>query len=344
MRGTTPTIIARRPGRAIQTIPASLWIGGKARKAQTSDTRNDVIGPTLLTAMPSTRSHTTTANLLALGAIGLWGSLAALGASLAHVPPFLLTGLGLLAGSVIALPMVRFNVRRLAVPLWPTLAVGVYGLFGYHFLLFTALQLAPPVEANLVNYLWPLGIVFLAPLLLPGVRLTRAHMLAALLGFAGAGIAILGRGGAGAAAGRWAAMGYASAAAAAFVWSSYSLLTKRLATTGHPFPTAAIGTFGLVSGVLALLCHALLEAPVTLSARDLLLIGALGLGPLGGAFFLWDAALKRGDARQIGVLSYLTPLLSTLILLWTTGRPLSWNVALATAMILGAAVLGTRAR
>ena len=295
--------------------------------------------------MSAARSHTATANLLALATIALWASLAALGTALAHVPPFLLTGLGLLAGSVIALPLVRFDVRRLAVT--PrALALGVYGLFGYHFLLFTALQLAPPVEANLVNYLWPLGIVLMAPLLLPGVCLSAAHVLAALVGLAGAAIAILGRGGAASAAGAHplAALGFAAAAGAAFIWSSYSLLSKRMAQSGHAFPTAAIGTFGLVSGVLSLLCHALLEPSVSLSARDVLLIAALGLGPLGGAFFLWDAALKMGDARQIGVLSYLTPLLSTLILLWTTGRPLSWNIGLATALILGAAVAGTRAR
>ena len=294
--------------------------------------------------MPAARSHTTTANLLALATIALWASLAALGTALAHVPPFLLTGLGLLAGSVIALPLVRFDVRRLKVTL-PALAVGVYGLFGYHVLLFTGLQLAPPVEANLGNYLWPLGIVLMAPLLLPGVRLTAAHVLAALVGLAGAAIAILGRGGGAAGdAGPMAALGFAAAAGGAFVWSSYSLLSKRLAQTRHRFPTAAIGTFGLVAGLLSLACHALLEPSVSLSARDIALIAALGLGPLGGAFFLWDAALKLGDARQIGVLAYLTPLLSTLILLWTTGRPLSWNIALATAMILGAAVVGTRAR
>lgn len=286
------------------------------------------------------------ANALALATIALWASLAALGAALRHVPPFLLTGLGLLAGSLIALPLVRFDLRRLVVP-WPTLAVGVYGLFGYHFLLFTALGQAPAVEANLVNYLWPLGIVLMAPLLLPGVRLTAAHVGAALAGFAGAAIAILGRGGAAAAAGAApgnATLGFACAAGAAFIWASYSLMTKRLALTGRDFPTAAIGSFGLVSGLLALGCHALLEPAVHLSAQDALLIAVLGLGPLGGAFFLWDKALKLGDARQIGVLSYLTPLLSTLILLWSTGRPLSGSIAGATVLILGAAVLGTRKR
>ncbi|MDO5289167.1 MAG: DMT family transporter [Pseudomonadota bacterium] len=283
------------------------------------------------------------ANALALATIALWASLAALGTALSHVPPFLLTGLGLLAGSVVALPLARFDLRRLKVA--PrALALGVYGLFGYHFLLFTGLQLAPPVEANLVNYLWPLGMVLMAPLLLPGVRLTAAHVLAALLGLAGAALAILGRGAAGSEAGPMAPLGFAAAAGGAFVWSSYSLLSKRLALTGQVFATAAIGTFGLVSGLLSLLCHALLEPAVALSARDVLLIAALGLGPLGGAFFLWDAALKMGDARQIGVLSYLAPLLSTWLLLWTTGRPLSWHVALATAMILAAAVMGTRTR
>jgi len=292
------------------------------------------------------RPRHTTANLLALATIALWASLATLGPSLAHVPPFLLTGLGLLAGSVIALPLVRFDLRRLAVT--PrALALGVYGLFGYHFLLFTALQLAPPVEANLVNYLWPLGIVALAPLLLPGVRLAPAHLLAALAGLAGAAIAILGRDGGGAATAAshpLAPLGFACAAGAALIWSSYSVLSKRLASTRHAFPTAAIGTFGFVSALLSLLCHALLEPAVSLSARDLGLIAVLGLGPLGGAFFLWDAALKLGDARQIGVLSYLTPLLSTLTLLWATGRPLTGSIVLATALILGAAVIGTRAR
>src|SRR3954465_7660789 len=128
-----------------------------------------------------------TGTLCALAAIGLWATLASLGVALAHVPPFLLTGLALVIGSVPSWPL----ARQWRVPA-STLAIGVYGLFGFHFLLFVALRHAPPLEANLVNYLWPLLMVGLAPLLLVGVALRGVHVVAALLGFAGAALAILG--------------------------------------------------------------------------------------------------------------------------------------------------------
>lgn len=281
--------------------------------------------------------------LLALAAIALWSSLALLGTLLSHIPPFLLTGIALLVGSVPAWPF--FRQWRVS---WAALALGVYGLFGFHFFLFMALRHAPPVEANLVNYLWPLGIVLMAPVFLPGVRLSAAHLLAALTGFAGAAIAILGDGlldsGLSGLASKGFAWGYLAAAVSAFIWASYSLMGKRMSLTGHGFPTAAIGLFGLVSGVLSLLCHALLESAVTLSAQDWLLTVVMGLGPLGAAFFLWDAALKNGDARQIGILSYVTPLASTVLLLLATGRLLTWGIGLATALILGAAALASRAK
>jgi drug/metabolite transporter (DMT)-like permease len=280
---------------------------------------------------------------LALCAIGLWSSLAVLGLSLKHIPPFLLTGIALLIGSVPAWP---FYKQWKVAP--GALALGIYGLFGFHFLLFIALRHAPPVEANLVNYLWPLGIVVMAPLFLPGTRLNATHVIAACVGFTGACIAIVGddltKNGLPGLLGGGFAWGYLPAAGSAFVWASYSLLSKRLASTGHGFPTAAIGLFGLVSGLLSLLCHAMLEPSVALNGHDWALVAVMGLGPLGAAFFLWDAALKKGDARQIGILSYLTPLASTALLLVVTGRPLTWTIGLATVLIMGAAVLGTRGK
>ena len=271
------------------------------------------------------------ATVLALGAIALWATLASLGVALGHVPPFLLTGLALLVGSVPAWPLAR---QWRAPP--STLLLGIYGLFGFHFLLFVALQHAPPVEANLVNYLWPLFIVVLAPLFLPNLALRPVHVGAALAGFIGAAMAIVG--GRGLTGGF--AWGYVAALGSAFIWASYSLLTRRV----PHFPTAVVGLFALVSGALALLCHAAFEPSVDLSARDAWLIVATGLGPLGAAFYLWDAALKRGDPRRIGILAYLTPLASTLLLVATTGRPLTIWIAGATLLIVGAAVAGVRAR
>ena len=283
------------------------------------------------------------AQLFVLGAIALWVSVASLGVLLKHLPPFLLTGWSLLIGGLLAVPQVLRDPPQWRIPL-STLAPGIYGLFGYHFMLFMALRLAPAVEANLINYLWPLLMVVLAPVLLKNMSLRPIHLSAALLGFGGAALAILGAANPGDAlpspgsADRVA--GYLAALAAAFMWSSYSLLTQRVSA----FPTAAIGLFALVSGLLSLLCHWVLEAPTSLSLRDGLLLALMGMGPLGGAFYLWDKALKLGDARQIGILSYLTPLGSTAMLILVTGRQWSWSIALAALMIMLAALLGTRAR
>jgi len=269
--------------------------------------------------------------LAAAGAILLWSTLAALGVALAHLPPFLLTGCALMLG---ALPgLLRW--RQWRVPL-RTLLLGVAGLFGFHFLLFLALRLAPPVEANLVNYLWPLLIVLLTPVILPGFGLRARHVLAALAGLAGAALAI---GAAPTAIDARILLGFALAGGSALTWACYSLLVRRVPL----FSSWAIGGFALASGVLALACHLAFEARASFAAGDAWKLLALGLGPMGAAFYLWDVAMKRGDPRVVGVLAYATPLLSTVLLLATTSRPLTGVLAGATALIVGAAVLAVTA-
>lgn len=273
-------------------------------------------------------------DLAALAAVILWGSLAALGASLSHIPTFLLTGIGLLIGALVSLPLSKFNLKRLKVSK-TALAVGVYGLFGYHAALFAGLQNAPSVQANLVNYLWPLLIVVLAPLIIRGTKLTVRHVIAAIVGFIGAGMAIL----SGAELVSGFAIGYIFAFIAAILWSTYSLLSKRVA-----FSTTAVGTFGFVSGALAIVAHLIFEPATTIALADWPLLIALGLGPLGGSFYLWVYALKNGNPQRIGLIAFLTPLISTVLLLVVTGTPLSPLLAVSAALIFTAAIVGSRSK
>jgi drug/metabolite transporter (DMT)-like permease len=275
------------------------------------------------------------ADFLALGAIVLWASLATLATLLNHIPPFLLTGIGLLIGSLISVPLSKFNLAAWKIPI-ATLGVGIYGLFGYHLMLFIALQTAPAVEANLVNYLWPLLIVLLSPLFKKSLKLKFRHLIAATAGFVGAALAISSAGISDSAFEFQ--VGYLFALAAAVIWASYSLLSTKVPA----FETSAIGLFGMISGLLALGAHFVLETPVQISGSDWWLLVVLGLGPLGGAFYFWDAALKVGDPRRIGLLAFLTPLLSTALLLLVTGKALSWQLGLATFLIIGGAFLGSR--
>ncbi|KJH67275.1 EamA family transporter [Chromobacterium violaceum] len=266
---------------------------------------------------------------LALGAILLWASLATLGALTRTLPPFFVVGVSLCVGSLLS----AHRIRDWKVPPL-TLLTGIYGLFGYHFLLFFAFRQAPALEANLLNYLWPLLIVMLSPLLRPGTRLTRRHIIGGAMGFVGAGLIVTG--------GKLALSqqyltGYLLAISAAMVWSTFSLLLGRLPA----FSGSAMGGFCLASGLLSLLCHAMFESPAHPSASQWATLALLGLGPMGGAFFLWERALRLGDPRQIGSLSYSTPLLSTLLLSASGQGQLNSLAAVAILLILGGALLGT---
>ncbi|KAI3592548.1 Permease of the drug/metabolite transporter (DMT) superfamily [Cupriavidus sp. U2] len=248
--------------------------------------------------------------LCAAGAILLWASFATLVSHAPDVPPLLLTGLALCLGSATSL----HRVREWRVP--PrTLAFGVTCLFVYNAGLVMAFRLAPIAQANLINYLWPLILVLLGTTIWRGIDCIT-KVAGALLGFSGCIVAITAGSGAGAfGAGAGGPdgthmAGYALALLAAIVWAVYSLGARWL----PPFSSWAVGGFCLGAGLLAIASHLLIEPRFVPSASDLAWVAAIGLGPLGISFVLWDYAMRHGNAAQIGILGYGTPVLSLLCL------------------------------
>ncbi len=265
-----------------------------------------------------------------MGAIALWGGLAALSVLAGAIPPFQMVAMTFAVGASLGILRARRRgVGWTQLVRWPgrVWLLGIGGLFGYHALYFGALQLAPPAEANLVNYLWPLLIVLLsAPF--AGERLGWTHLAGAALGFVGVAMLAFGRG-LGFSAEH--ALGYALALGCAITWALYSVLSRRFGET----PTDAIAAFCAASAVLSLLCHLAFERTVwPASTSAWLAVLALGLGPAGGAFYLWDHAVKRGDIRALGALSYATPILSTALLI-------ACGLAEPTSALLLSAVLVT---
>jgi hypothetical protein len=115
-------------------------------------------------------------------AVLLWALLALFTVGAAGVPPFQLTALSFLVGGLIGVAAIAWrglSLRRALGQPARVWALGVAGLFGYHFFYFTALKAAPPAEAGLVAYLWPLLIVLFSALL-PGGRLGAGHLLGGL--------------------------------------------------------------------------------------------------------------------------------------------------------------------
>jgi drug/metabolite transporter (DMT)-like permease len=290
-----------------------------------------------MTASDSARAKLR-ATLIGTIAIWLWAALALFTTLTPNVPALQLTAMtfSLSALAAICMWVLRgdgvLKHFRLAPAAW---ALGVGGLFGYHALYFLALKLAPPLEASLINYLWPLLIVLFSALL-PGERLRWFHLAGAVCGLAGTVILIAGKGELGF---DWRyAAGYAAAFACAFTWSIYSVLSRRFAAV----PTDAVGAFCAATAVLSWLGHVSFETTSwPADVQEWAAVAALGLGPVGLAFFCWDYGMKRGDVRALGTMAYAAPLLSTLLLIAFGQGALTLPVITACALIVGGAVLGT---
>lgn len=278
------------------------------------------------------------ATIIGFTAVLMWALLALFTDATGNIPPFQLAFMTFFIGTLVG---VVWNISRKKpvfekpTPKRIALAGGI-GLFAYHALYFAALKNAPVVEAGLIAYLWPLLIVVCSALL-PGEKLGWHHIVGALAGFAGTVLIVTG--GKGFTIDPDAILGYALAFAAAFTWTSYSLISRKFADV----PTKSVITYCAITTVLALVAHLAFEQTVLpeTTTQWLAVIG-LGLLPVGAAFYTWDYGMKRGDVQVIGASSYAAPLFSTIILIAFGRSVFSWSIVFACLLITFGAMLAAK--
>jgi drug/metabolite transporter (DMT)-like permease len=280
------------------------------------------------------RKHATA---IGFTAILLWSLLALFTIGSAPVPPFQLNAMTFALGGLIGLIWTaRGGLSVLRGVSWKVYAFGTIALFGYHALYFTAFRIAPTAETGLIAYLWPLFIVLFSGLL-PGERLGRLHVLGALIAFGGAALILAGGGVSLSGA---SALGLGLAFLCALTWAAYSVLSRRLGAV----PTQSVTVFCLATAALSALVHLGVETTVwPQSGIGWGAVIALGVGPVGIAFFTWDIGMKKGDLQLLGVASYAAPLLSTLALVLVGVNEPTGTILIAAAMIAGGAALASRA-
>jgi drug/metabolite transporter (DMT)-like permease len=278
------------------------------------------------------------ATLIGLIAILMWSLLAVATVATGKIPAFQLAAMTFAIGALIG--SFTWIGRRQAIhsmrqPLLVWL-IGVGGLFGYHALYFLALRFAPPAEAGLLNYLWPLLIVLFSSFL-PGERLALHHIIGTLSGLAGTVLLFVGNEHGAFEPGQ--VPGLIAAFVAAFVWAGYSVMSRRFKAV----PTDAVAGFCSVTALLAAIVHAFAEDTVwpERTLQWVALIG-LGIGPVGAAFYAWDVGVKRGDIRVLGAASYATPLLSTGFLMVAGFAKPSANIAIAALLIAGGGLIAAK--
>lgn len=281
------------------------------------------------------------ATLIGVAAIAFWAALALLTVRASGIPPFELlalnTAVAFLGGLGVLAIRGKGALALLRQPLQPWLCAFL-AIFFYHALYFYALATVPPARASLIAYFWPLLIVILAALLPGGSRLQPRHLLGAGLGLVGVFLIFADRASGQAASG--AISGYLAAVACALIWSSYSVINRRFASVPSEMLIGVCGAVSLAAGV----AHWAFETTVIPSASQWVAIVLLGIGPVGLAFLAWDHATKHGNLPLLGTLGYLSPLVSTLLLVIAGKAPATIFVGLAALLIVVGAMVASMPR
>lgn len=286
------------------------------------------------------------ATALGVMALILWSVLALLGNLTADVSAFQLLSLCFFIAALL-MPIKRIMQGASPLPK-PELTIrqwlfGTIGLFGFHFCYFVALKFAPAIEVSLIVYSWPLLLTLFVA--------TRTTLLSAFIGgvLGFLGIISIVAGGESINVDSQHTVGYLLAICCSVIWSCYSWFLTRSNNSVDD-----VGWLCLVVAILALVAHGVMEAEhgaslsmlylplLQLSLIEWVGVILLGLGPVGGAFYLWDIALKQGNQPLLASMSFGTPLASAIVLALAGLNAWSANIIIALTLILIGAIIANK--
>jgi drug/metabolite transporter (DMT)-like permease len=267
----------------------------------------------------------------------LWATFPTLSLAAGHIPPFQLMAMTFSVSFTMSLIVWKMQgekpLRVLKKPIRYWL-IGVGGIFGFNAVYVSCLKLGPAADVFLITSIWPILAIILDSVILKE-RLKPWHIIGALSAFSGVILVAfhndspdfkteyLWR--------------YAGSLGAASIWASYSILNRKV----KGMPDNLVGGFCGVAAILAFICHVLFEQTVAISFSQLPFIIALGLGPVGIAYYAWSYGTKYGDIRSLSILSFVGIFISISLLVLFGYAPFSWNIAAAAVLIIGGAAIGS---
>lgn len=209
-------------------------------------------------------------------------------------------------------------------PVWYVPA-GVFGISLHGVLWVVALQNAPPLEATLIIYTWPLMVVVFTALALRR-PLRWVHGLGALLGLAG--IVVLLSGGGAVFGGLVLVPGHFYAVGCALAWSLFSAASARYE-----------GIDSSITGII-LLCGSALCLPLWIfsgapgASWQSLAVVAVSAVATSLGYGLWSYGMQHGNAQLIGIASFMTPVLASLYLVILGQAAFSLSILLALILVM----------
>jgi len=213
--------------------------------------------------------------------------------------------------------------------------LGLLGTYIYYLFLYLGYARAKGLEVLVVQYTWPILIVFLSIFILRE-RLTARKTIALLLGFAGVTTVLT--------KGDLSQINISNplvialVGAGAFCFALFSVLSKKV----DKEPIAVVSLYFLAA-LLASFCSMLIFSGFALpSTAEIWPILLNGLLVNGYSYIFWVKALQATEASYLAPFNFLTPILSALYLVLLFDEPLAIAYAVGLLLIVAGGLINSR--